>query len=477
MMYIRDTASRRRSTSSAKTTRMRQFDITNYTELRDVVRLFFGDGIPDVFMTEHCGVYAVCLGDKNTAVDLSRSDFSAVPTSRLDARLAKIALYDGLKSITGREMPWGALTGVRPTKLFYENLKSGKSIAEAQKIMTDIYRVEPFRAELLATIIGAQSSKVFFPDEYVNLYIHIPFCSSRCTYCSFMSVPIDKYIDTAERYVKLLADEVNRSVEYLTSRGKKILSVYIGGGTPTALTDRLLDMLLSSIGRFDCEYTCEAGRPDTITESKADILKSAGVNRVCVNPQTLSDETLMRIGRKHTTEQFYTAYELVKARGFKINCDLIAGLEDETKNDFIKSFEGIKALRPENFTVHSLSKKNGSSIRYDDGENTAAADMLDYCLENLGDYRPYYLYRQKRQACNLENIGFSLPGDECINNITTMEETAGVMSCGAGAISKVIHNGKIVRFAAMRDISLYIEKYEEKLAEKFAIFDKAYTLG
>lgn len=453
---------------------MRQFDLNSDAELRDVARQFFGDVIPEISMTEESGAYSVGLDNKSIVIDTASCDYSAVPKHRLDARLSKIALYDALTAFTGRKMPWGALTGVRPTKLFYECINNGKTISESQKILTEIYRVDPFRAQLLSTIVTAQTNKVFFPEEYVNLYIHIPFCSSRCTYCSFMSVPIDKYFDTAERYVQHLVDEVKRSVDYLNSRGKKILSVYIGGGTPTALTEGLLENLLSGIGSFDCEYTCEAGRPDTITEKKVDILKSSGVNRVCVNPQTLSNDTLERIGRKHTVEQFYSAYELVKSRGFKINCDLIAGLEDENLSDFVKSFDGIKALRPENFTVHSLSKKNGSSIRYDGGENTAAADMLDHCLKNLGDYRPYYLYRQKRQACNLENVGFSLPGDECVNNITTMEETVGVMSCGAGAISKAIHGGKIVRFAALRDISLYLSRYEEKLGDKFATFDAVY---
>ena len=454
---------------------MRNFDIKNDTELRDEVRLFFGDNVPDISMTEDCGKYRITCADSSVNIDISSYDCISIPAERRDARLSKIALYDALTALTGREMPWGALTGVRPTKLVYECINSGKTPLEATKIMESVYRVQPFRAKLLSTIIEAQSGKVFFPEDYINLYIHIPFCSSRCTYCSFMSVPIEKYMGAAEKYVTLLTDEIKRTVEFLHSRGKKILSVYIGGGTPTALPENLLRRLLCDIGKFDCEYTCEAGRPDTITEQKADILKQSGVTRVCVNPQTLSDDTLVRIGRKHTVEQFYSAYKLVKDRDFIINCDLIAGLENETLSDFINSFDGIKALRPENFTVHSLSKKNGSAIRYDDGENSAAADMLHYCLNNLGEYRPYYLYRQKRQACNLENVGFSLPGDECVNNITTMEETVGVMSCGAGAISKFVRAGKIARFAAMRDISLYIDRYEEKLIDKLSAFDAVYS--
>ncbi|MCH5350387.1 MAG: coproporphyrinogen dehydrogenase HemZ [Clostridiales bacterium] len=455
---------------------MRQFDVKTNTELLDVVRQFFGDAVPEIIMTEENGNYRISCDNKSIDIDTSVIDCSAVPTARRYDRLTKIALYDALTAFTGRKMPWGALTGVRPTKLVYECINGGKSLTEAEKIMTDVYRVEPFRAKLLSDIIKAQDKKVFFPEECVNLYIHIPFCSSRCIYCSFMSVPIEKFGAAAEAYVGLLIDEINRTVEFLYSRGKKILSVYIGGGTPTALPEKLLEDLLTGIDKFDCEYTCEAGRPDTITEGKLDILKKVGVNRVCVNPQTLSDDTLVKIGRRHTVEQFYNAYELVKSKGFIVNCDLIAGLEEETLGDFIKSFDGIKSLMPENFTVHSLSKKNGSVIRYNDSVNTAAADMLDYCLHNLEAYRPYYLYRQKRQAGNLENVGFSLNGFECVNNITTMEETVSVMSCGAGAISKFIHGGVISRFAAMRDIKLYIERYKEKLNEKLAAFDAAYSL-
>ena len=455
---------------------MRQFDVKSDTELFDEARLFFGDNIPEILMTEENGIYRISCDNKSIDIDFSTVDCSAVPTERRYDRLTKIALYDALSAFTGRKMPWGALTGVRPTKLVYECIKGEKSLEEAVKIMTEVYRVEPFRAGLLSDIIKAQDKKVFFPEEYINLYIHIPFCSSRCNYCSFMSVPIDKYGAAAEVYVKLLTDEINRTVDFLYSRGKKILSVYIGGGTPTALSEALLKELLTGIKGFDCEYTCEAGRPDTITEEKIATLKSVGVNRVCVNPQTLSDDTLKRIGRNHTVKEFYDAYSIVKKYGFTINCDLIAGLENETTETFIDSFEGIKALKPDNFTVHSLSRKNGSGIRYNDGENAAATDMLDYCLHNAGDYRPYYLYRQKRQAGNLENVGFSLVGCECVNNITTMEETVGVMSCGAGAISKFIHGGNISRFAAMRDIKLYIDRFEQKMSEKLAAFDSAYNL-
>ncbi len=449
---------------------MRITDIRTDTELADEARLFFGDDFNVISLDVNGRNYCVEIDGMKYAYDYSDSIYDIIPNEHILRRLDKIALYDALSAHTRREMPWGALTGVRPTKLFYECLSRGKSLDLSAKIMRDVYRVSAERAEILKRIVNAQKGKVVFPPEFINLYVHVPYCTTRCTYCSFVSSPIGKNIEQSKKYAELLCDEISKSVEFLRESGKKILSVYIGGGTPTALDDLSFEKLLSCIDANGLEYTCEAGRPDTITERKADIMKAYGVTRVCVNPQTLNDNTLKAIGRNHGSADFFGAYKIVEGKGFDINCDLIAGLENETEEDFIASFEGIKKLGPQNITVHSLAKKNGSVIRYDAGENENASSMTDYALKNLGSYRPYYLYRQKRQACNLENIGFSLVGKECVNNITTMEETVGVMACGAGAISKAIFDGKIVRFANMRDISLYIERYNEKLAAKLSCF-------
>lgn len=446
-------------------------DVRSNTELADVAKLFYGDDIPHAeISSDGKNSYCVEIDGKKYGFTYDDDIYCTIPKAHRVGRLSKIALYDALSAHTGRKMIWGALTGVRPTKLFYECLNSGHSLDECADILKTVYRIDGSRAEILKDIVSVQNGKVRFPNDYVNLYVHVPYCTTRCAYCSFVSAPIEKNRAQAQAYVRLLCDEVKRSLDFLATQGKKILSVYIGGGTPTALDDELLSELLNGIGMHDCEYTCEAGRPDTVTASKADIIKEHGVTRVCVNPQTLNDATLAAIGRRHTAEDFFRAFDIVKDRGFDINCDLIAGLTDETLDIFIESFEKIKALKPQNITVHSLAKKNGSGIRYDTGENTCASRMVEYALANLGEYRPYYLYRQKRQAGNLENVGFSLPGKECVNNITTMEESIGVMACGAGAISKIVGDGNIVRFANMRDVALYIDRYEEKLAAKFDCF-------
>lgn len=445
-------------------------DIRANTELTDVARLFYGDGFPPISVAENDGVFNVVIDGRNYEFTYNDDVYNVIPAEHRLGRTSKIALYDALREHTGKSMPWGALTGVRPTKLFYECLRVGQTTEQARNTMREVYRVSSTRADILRRIAAAQNGKIFYPSEYYNLYVHIPYCTTRCTYCSFVSAPISKNMRQSYDYVKLLCDEIQRSVDFLLSHGKKILSVYIGGGTPTALDAAALDELLSAIGDFGCEYTCEAGRPDTVADDKVDVMKKHGVTRVCVNPQTLNDRTLAAIGRNHDTARFYEAYNAVAKRGFDINCDLIAGLDGESVDDFIRSFDGVLNLGPQNITVHSLSKKNGSAIRYDDGENLQTSAMLDYALEHCGDYRPYYLYRQKRQAGNLENVGFSIVGKECINNITTMEETVGVMACGAGAISKIIENGNITRFANMRDVPLYMSRYAEKTAAKLDCF-------
>lgn len=451
-------------------------DIRENTELADVAKLFYGDDLPDIRLSETDGAYEIFIGSDVFRYGYNDADYDIIPQSHRSGRMSKIALYDALFAFTGRKMPWGALTGVRPTKLFYECLKGGKTHSEATDIMQSVYRVDGKRAELLRDIVSAQQGRINYSSDHINLYVHVPYCTTRCTYCSFVSAPIDKNKAQSRTYVSLLCDEIARSLALLKEHGKKVLSVYIGGGTPTALDTEAFEMLMDGIGRFDCEYTCEAGRPDTVTQEKADIMKAHNVTRVCVNPQTLCERTLENIGRRHSVSDFYKAYDIVRGCGFDINCDLIAGLADETADDFKRSFDGVKKLMPQNITVHSLSRKNGSVIRYDRNDNKAVEQMVEHALSQRGEYIPYYLYRQKRQASNLENIGFTLESAQCVNNITTMEETVGVMACGAGAISKFVSDGTICRFANMRDVALYINSFDEKVRAKLDFFHDRFSL-
>lgn len=445
-------------------------DIKNDIELFDEARLFYGEEIPNISLSIDGLNFTVTIDGKAHKFDYSDNVYNAIPTDHKIKRLSKIAVYDAISCHTGQNMPWGALTGVRPTKLFYECLSHGKTNAEAVDIMQKVYRVELQRALILRRIVFAQTDKIFYPPEYVNLYVHIPFCTTRCNYCSFISMPINKHQNLAEEYTNKLITEIEETVKCLNYNNKRILSVYIGGGTPTALNANCLEKILKAVGHINVEYTVEAGRPDTIDEQKIKLLKEYNVTRVCVNPQTLCENTLLKIGRNHSVKDFYEKFDLVSKYNFDINCDLIAGLSDEKLDDFINSYERIKQLAPQNVTVHSLSKKNGSALRYDKNENLATEQMLNYVLNNVGEYRPYYLYRQKRQAGNLENIGLSIPSKECINNITTMEETVSVVACGAGAISKKITYGTIMRHANLRDVNLYINQFDERLQKKLEFF-------
>lgn len=464
-------AQARLSILSERIIHMSTIDIKQNTELLDVAKLFYFDDRPNILLSvdgeRH---FSVNINGMIVTYNYADDFYNIIPSEHRMQRLSKIAVYDALCKYTDRTMPWGALTGVRPTKLFYECLCAGVDAKDATLLMQKVYRISAKRASVLDKIVKSQHGKIHFSDDYYNLYIHVPYCTTRCSYCSFVSMPIAKCKEQSEQYVKLLCDEIKRSMNFLSVRGKKLLSVYIGGGTPTALDEKSLDALLSAINVCGVEYTCEAGRPDTVTKEKCEIMKSHGVTRVCVNPQTLNNETLVKIGRSHTVKQFYDAYECALSCGFDINCDLIAGLEDEGLDDFMHSYNGIIGLSPQNITVHSLSKKNGSAIRYIDGENVGTAAMLNYVLANMHNYNPYYLYRQKRQACNLENIGLSLPNKECVNNITTMEETVSVVACGAGAISKLVGDNKIVRHANVRDVGLYISEYDDRLKAKHECF-------
>lgn len=446
-------------------------------ELEDVVRLFFpdGDGAPEK-ITHTCREDAVMtviitIGEKKFVFEKAAENRDGEAYKREYKRFNKICLYDALSEHTGVKLPWGSLTGVRPTKLAYELVKGGASIDEAVRNLQSVYRVEKVKAELIGEILKAQRGIYTDSEELYNLYVHIPFCVSRCRYCSFVTeVPKGKS-SRVEPYVEALVEEIRRTLSALCDGGKKILSVYVGGGTPTALDAKQLKRVLEAASCGDVEYTCEAGRPDTVTDEKLRIMADCGVNRVCVNPQTLCDETLKRIGRSHDSAQFFEAYRLARRYPFIINTDLIAGLDGETLDVFENTLDGTAALMPENITVHTLSRKNGAELRFEKLRHDAVVEkMVNGARERLArlGYVPYYVYRQKRMLGNLENTGYCKVGTQCVNNITTMEECVGVAACGAGAIGKRVFaaENRIERLANVRDVKLYLEQFEDRLEKK-----------
>ncbi|MBP5193292.1 MAG: coproporphyrinogen dehydrogenase HemZ, partial [Clostridia bacterium] len=364
-------------------------------------------------------------------------------------------------------MPWGALTGIRPTKLAYRHAD------DADDFLIGTMLVSPRKAEIVRRIIEAQRGIYEINYDNADLFVGIPFCPTRCSYCSFVSQEIGKTA-LLEEYVASLEKEIAAAKPLV----KNLRSIYVGGGTPVSLPKPLLLRVLGALGKNQgVEYTVEAGRPDCIDEDVLALLKDYGVTRICVNPQTFNDKTLALIGRKHTAAQVEEKFALARKFGFDINCDLIAGLTEESLEDFKFSLDKALSLRPENLTVHTLALKKGAKLkettsRLSEGQ---VSEMVDYAFEKLtaAGYEPYYLYRQKYMAGNLENTGYTLPGKACVYNVDVMEEISNNVACGANAVSKAVRGGtetKITRYGAPKDIKTYIEKIDTIIEEKDILF-------
>lgn len=386
-------------------------------------------------------------------------------------RFVKLSVYKALSEHFNEKLPWGSLTGVRPTKLAYEKLAECGDFDEAERYLIDDFLVTPQKAELIKDILLIQKPYVENLSNKINFYVHIPFCNGRCSYCSFPAADILRHKKWLDPYAEALVEEVKRIRALIDEQGKEVLSVYIGGGTPSVLSPSQLKTLLKAINCNGVEFTFEAGRADSIDEEKLKVLKEYGVNRICVNPQSLNDKTLEVIGRRHSVDDFYQAYNLADKYGFDINVDVIAGLEGEELADFQRTLNGVAELLPANITVHTLCKKRGSDLAEGIKESTEIQSMMDYAASRLnGKYKPYYVYRQKYMAGNLENIGYTMSDKACVNNITVMEELVPVYACGAGSISKNIINGTIVRHASVKHVPMYMEEFDSRLKRKIDFF-------
>ena len=387
---------------------------------------------------------------------------------RLAKRYAKLAFYKILSKSKG-SLPWGALTGIRPTKLAYTELSAGRDFKELFREMD----VSSENTALVEKIL--QTQKEIYASGGQDLFISIPFCPTKCEYCSFITAPIANTRAYVEQYIDCLVREIH-SIKPLV---KKLNSVYIGGGTPFVLEHEQLRRIYSAIAEEFSqipEYTVEAGRPDVFTEQKLSLSKEYGVTRICVNPQSFNDKTLEAIGRKHTAAQTLEAYAQAQKYGFDINIDLIAGLADESVTDFAKSVDTAISLNPANITVHTLSLKSGAKLK----ENvkrlniSGITDMVALSRKKLSeaDYAPYYMYRQKYQAGGLENVGWCKSGKACRYNINVMEEISDNIAVGANAISKKLfgEENRIERHASPKDIPTYINKVDKIIEERNKLF-------
>lgn len=446
-------------------------------ELLDAARLFKNrpETIIHAFRFENGVFYnAFEVDGKSYAFEDIEPVENELVFKRLERRFAKLRLYEILSESYGERMPWGALTGIRPTKLAYTEMESGRDFVPLFQRM----HVSDENTELVRRTIETQEGIYEKKDGNTDVFVSLPFCPSKCAYCSFITAPIEKTRGFLPAYLDCLDKELLAAKDSVHN----LRSVYIGGGTPFALDAPYLQRVLQAVApivqlKKGVEYTVEAGRPDVFDEEKLRLLKDFGVNRICINPQTFSDETLKKIGRKHTVADFYRAYEMSEKYGFIVNIDLIAGLTDETYDTFCKGVESAVATGADNITVHCLSLKSGAKMKeeisYIEDERISDMVLASRRILSRAGYSPYYMYRQKYQAGNNENVGWTKAGKACVYNIDVMEETADNLAVGANAISKRVFTqlGRIDRFASQKDLKTYIENIDEIIVKKRKFFE------
>ncbi len=401
-----------------------------------------------------------------------------IVNKRLQKRAAKLSLYLALSEYFNISLPWGSLTGIRPIKLA-RFLTEREGVSDLRDYFQNVLCVSKSKTDIALEILNKQLPLFNKDEKQIDVYVGIPFCVSRCSYCSFISADISKLSDALiEEYVNAVLTEVNHLKGLINKNGYSVRAVYVGGGTPTSLDAKRLSQILSALNFGQIEFTVEAGRPDTLSKEKFEAILSSGANRVSINPQTSSDATLVRIGRKHTYADFLRAFSEAKAYGFLVNCDLIAGLQGEDEMRFLKSVSDVLSLHPDNLTLHSLSMKAGS-IWKEQGFSqnlTYGTDIMDraYELVRKEGLDPYYLYRQKYTLGNLENTGFALPGTECLYNIDIMEEDTSIIALGGNAISKRVFRdqNRIERQCNPKDTVTYLKKLPILLQEREKLFSE-----
>ena len=393
----------------------------------------------------------------------------------------KKLFYQMLVGRTGHELPWGSLTGIRPTKIALSRLEDGWKEDDIRRFMKETYMTSDEKIDL-SVEIAAREKRLMEPINYdsgYSLYVGIPFCPTTCLYCSFTSYPISKWKGRTGLYLEALFKELEYTAEKM--KGRPLDTIYFGGGTPTSLPAEDIDAILCKLEQlFDTknvlEFTVEAGRPDSITEEKLKVLASHGISRISINPQTMNQKTLDLIGRRHTVENVKEKFHMARALGFdNINMDLIMGLPGEDLDDVKHTLEEIEALKPDSLTVHSLAIKRAARLNmfkeeYADLKISNTPEMIalsEACARRMG-MEPYYLYRQKNMAGNFENVGYSLPGKACLYNILIMEELAAIVACGAGTTTKVVFpsENRRERCENVKEVEQYISRIDEMIGRK-----------
>ena len=460
-------------------------DMTFEQDIRELLMAFYPeekyiytneDVFLSLFLSKKSIEYNIKIKSEDNVLEFS----SPLRETKFDTKNdLKRNIYINLLKLGNKELPWGTLTGIRPTKIVMEMLENDMSLEDIKKHLKEVYLVSDKRIKL-CTDTAKNEFNILKKIDYKNgysLYIGIPFCPTRCLYCSFTSYSIAQWKKDTDTYVEALCKELLAVSKMY--KGKKLQTIYMGGGTPTSLEGYQLSKILNVVKKnFDLsnllELTVEAGRPDSITREKLESLKEVGVDRISINPQTMQQKTLDLIGRYHTIEDIFESYKLAREVGFEnINMDFIIGLNGEILEDVIDSFTKVKSFAPESITIHSLALKRAARLNTENKreimDNDLILSMINTATDTCADLglEPYYLYRQKNMAGNLENIGFSKPGKECLYNILIMEEKQTIIACGAGTSSKIVFgDGRIERIENVKDPKLYIERLDEMIMRK-----------
>lgn len=461
-------------------------------ELENLTRLFFPNEkitvIRDFSEPQPPYIYTEVSDKITISVNIGSFNKSETAVKKLtddDNELVSAQLlYKLLCDFTGLTQPWGILTGVRPVKLLRRLAEESSEEQAVKKFEKDFFVSNEKIALSRETEHNERKILELSKPESFSLYVGIPFCPSRCSYCSFVMASIERAEKLIEPYTKLLCEEIKRTAEIANKLGLRLETVYFGGGTPTTLSAEQLDTVLGTVNKsFDMstcrEFTVEAGRPDTIDIAKLFALKENKVDRISINPQTVNDDVLKTIGRKHTAQQFFDAFELARKCGFdNINTDLIAGLPTDTPESFKNSLDSIVRLNAECITVHTLCMKRASrltteGVMLDLQQARDAREMLAYTQNILGqnEYIPYYMYRQSRMVGNLENVGWSKRGFESLYNVYVMDETHTILACGSGGVTKLKRNNPdyLERIFNFKYPYEYIDRFDELIQRKSGI--------
>ncbi len=445
----------------------------NTPQLIEIINLF-DCGETDISVEISEGEVICSVGDKTKRGSLLEDSIT---------KTAKMLIYLLLSEITGKSFPWGSMTGVRPLKKYVQLYEEGLNDEDIYSFFRANYAASDEKIGLLRRIKDVQKPYLNYDKSLASLYVHIPLCPMKCRYCSFPSKVTDIGGKDCEIYLNALLKELRAVTGFMTQKGIKAENVYIGGGTPSMLSSSQMKRLLSEVTDFTghgIEFTVEAGRADTLDEEKLKVMHDGGVTRISLNPQTTNEDTLRSISRNISNSDFLRLYETAEKIGFSdINCDLILGLEGEDEKDFEKSISDVLSLRPTNITLHTLCVKRAADLTKAEAE--CPVDIGEYqniareVLKEKG-YEPYYMYKQKNALNGAENVGYAMPGHECVYNIAMMGHHRSIFSAGASSSTKILFDGGYKNIFVPKEFSLYVNTIDDIIAKKLSKMDEVFGL-